>query len=185
MWSELWDWLAKLPPGSASFVGTLTGSSLGLLAILLGALYNARLNRKRDDALREADRIGLASALYAELSGVHRTFVENAEHLAKRPPKPGHGFVVPEPSVKLFPELISEIGLLNADTISAVMTAYLLTEQYLDGLILLGGRLRTDMPEGRRAVYLGAEQAEIVREMNEIKAGPVKDAMNALVPYLK
>jgi hypothetical protein len=51
MFEEFWKWLATLPAGSASFVGTLTGSSFGLLAILIGALFNARLNRSRDDRL--------------------------------------------------------------------------------------------------------------------------------------
>lgn len=185
MWSEFWEWLAKLPPGSASFVGTLTGSSFGLIAIVIGALFNARLNRQRDDAIREADRVAVATALYAELSGVHRTLIENAEQLSERPPEPGHGFVVPAPSVKLFPELVSKLGLLKTDTISSVMTAYLLAEGYLDGLILLGGTLRPDMPEGRQAVYLDAGHAGTVRKMNEIKAGPVKEAMIALAPYLK
>ena len=69
MLGEFWDWLAKLSPGSAGFVGTFTGSTLRLLAILIGALFNARLNRRRDDDIREADRIATASALFAELSG--------------------------------------------------------------------------------------------------------------------
>ena len=38
MWIAFWTWLAGLPQGSASFVGTLAGSSLGLIAILIGAL---------------------------------------------------------------------------------------------------------------------------------------------------
>jgi hypothetical protein len=185
MWTDFWDWLAKLPPGSASFIGTLTGSTFGLFAILIGALVNAHLNRRRDDAIREADRVALASALYAELSGVHRAFIENAEHLAKRPPEPGHGFAVPAPSVKIFTELISNLGLLKSDTISSVMTAYLLTEQYLEGLILLGGALQDNMPKDRQIVYLDAEHADTVRRMNEIKAGPVKEAMQALAPYVK
>jgi hypothetical protein len=185
MWANFWDWLAKLPPGSAIFIGTLTGSTFGLIAIVIGALFNARLNRQRDDDIREADRVAVASALYAELSNVHRAFIENAESLAKRRPAPNEGFVIPEPSVKIFPELISKLGLLKSDTITSIMTAYLLTEQYLDGLILLGGTLQTNMPEGRQMVYLNAEHADTVRKMNEIKAGPVKDAMGALSPYLK
>jgi hypothetical protein len=66
MWEWFWDWLSKLPQGSASFVGTLTGSTLGLFALLIGALVNAQLSRNRDDALREADRVATASALYAD-----------------------------------------------------------------------------------------------------------------------
>ena len=65
--------------------------------------------------------------------------------------------MVPEPAVKIFPEMIPKLGLLRSDTIHAVMAAYLLAEQYLDGLILLGGTLLTDMPEGRQMVYLAAE----------------------------
>jgi len=130
MWKCFWDWLATLPPGSASFVGTLTGSSLGLVALLLGALFNARLNRKRDDALREADRIALASALHAELSGLHRSFVENAQHLIDYPPADDGGFVVPNPTIRIFPEMLPKIGLLQTETIKAVMGAYILTEQY-------------------------------------------------------
>lgn len=185
MWTNLWDWLGKLPPGSASFIGTLTGSTLGLIAILLGALFNARLNRQRDGAVREADRIAVAAALYAELSNVHRGLVENAERLVTHPPAPGNGFVVPSPPVKIFPEMISKLGLLKPDTIGAVMTAYLLAEQYLDGLIHLGGRLVPNMPEGRQMVQLAAEHADTVRQMNLIKAGPVQEAMHALAAYLK
>jgi hypothetical protein len=48
------------------------------------------------------------------------------------------------------------MGLLRPDTIQTVMGAYVLTEQYFDGLILLGGKLLPDMPEGRELVYLDA-----------------------------
>jgi hypothetical protein len=57
MWADFWNWLAALPGGSASFVGTLAGSSFDLLAILIRAFVNAHLNRKRDDAIKEADRV--------------------------------------------------------------------------------------------------------------------------------
>lgn len=93
--------------------------------------------------------------------------------------------MIPGPSVKIFPELISKLGLLKSDTIISVMTAYLLTEQYLDGLIHLGGMLQANMPEGRQVVYLDAGHADTVRRMNEVKAVPIKAAMDSLVPYLK
>ena len=46
---------------------------LGFIALLLGALFNAHLNRTRDDALREADRKAVASALKAELASIQGT----------------------------------------------------------------------------------------------------------------
>jgi hypothetical protein len=185
MWKCFWDWLATLPPGSAGFVGTLTGSFLGLLALLAGALFNARLNRRRDNELRDADRVALASALYAELQGLHRAYVENAQHLTDHKPDEDGGFMVPDPSVKILPEMISKIGLLRADAIRKVMDAYVLTEQYLDRLILLGGQLQTNMPEERRLVYMDAKHAGHVAEFNKITAGAIKESIDALAPYLK
>jgi hypothetical protein len=73
------NWLTTLPQSSATFLGAVTGSFLGLLAILLGALFNAHLNRVRDDKLREIDRIALARSIYAELTSVRRTLLDNAQ----------------------------------------------------------------------------------------------------------
>jgi hypothetical protein len=186
MWKYFWDSLATLPQGSASFVGTLTGSTLGLVALLLGALFNAHLNRRRDDRLRDADRFALASTLHAELLSIHRTLVENAQHLTDKPPNPPvEGFVVPEPSMRLLPEILSKIGLLHSDTIRKVMDAYVLTEQYLEQLILLGGKLQPNLPSNRQLVYLDAQHAKFVIEFNRVRAKVVKEAIDALAPYLK
>ncbi|MGX1016585.1 hypothetical protein AB7M74_010777 [Bradyrhizobium japonicum] len=185
MWDAFWAWLGSLPQGSAAFIGTLTGSSFGLIAILIGALVNASFNRGRDDRIREEDRTALATMLYAELTGMHRTLTENAEHLTNHPPDPTGGFMVPEPAVKFMPEVIDKMGLLRGDTIRLVMDAYVLTEQYMEGLVLVGGRLQTSMPEGRQLVYLDADKASFVIEFNQTRATVVKGAMNALAPYLK
>jgi hypothetical protein len=150
---------------------------------MLGALFNAHLNRRRDDRLRQEDRVALASTLYAELQGIHRALVENAEHLTAKPPDPDGGFLVPEPPIKLQPETLSKMGLLRSETIRKVMDAYILTEQYLGQLILLGGVLREDMPENRPLVYLDAKHAKFVIEFNRARADVVKEAMNALIPY--
>lgn len=185
MLDDFWTWLGGLPQGSASFLGTLVGSSFGLIAILTGALVNASINRGRDDRLREEERAALATTIYAELSGIHRTLTENAQHLTDKPPDFDGGFVVPEPSMRLMPEVIDKIGLLRGDTIRVVMDAYVLTEQYLEGLVLVGGRLQTNLPEGRQLVYLDADKAAFVAEFNRTRATVVKDAMNALAPYMK
>jgi hypothetical protein len=185
MWADLLTWLGTLPPGSASFIGTLTGSFLGLVALLFGALFNAYLNRRRDDGLRSADRLAMASALHAELLGIHRAFVDNLKFLEEKPPDAEGGFMVPEPSVKLLPEMLPKIGLLRPETIRKVLDAYVLTEQYLEGLILRDGKLHPDMPEGRQLVYLPAQRKSFVIQFNRAKAGVVKEAIDALAPYLK
>jgi hypothetical protein len=181
-----WDWLAALPPSGASFVGTVTGSCLGLIALLLGALFNARQNRKRDDALRKVDRIVLAKSIYAELRGVHRTLVENAQKLITDPPAVGEGFSVPDlqHSVQVFSHMLPKIGLLPMDVIQKVMDAYVLVQQYLDGIIYLGGT-KQDMTGDRRAVFVDTVHAKLVSDINLSRATFIKDVMDALEPSLK
>jgi hypothetical protein len=77
----MWTWLEGLSGGAANFVGSLTGSLVGLVAILIGALFNAHLNRRRDDALREADRRSIVVALKAELDGLNEILLQNASSL--------------------------------------------------------------------------------------------------------
>ena len=49
-------------------VGAFWGALFGLGAILIGALFNVDLNRKRDERLREENTHALAAALSAEVS---------------------------------------------------------------------------------------------------------------------
>src|SRR5215469_5238855 len=106
MFTNFWNWLGALQPASASFVGTVAGSSLGLIALLVGALFNAHLNRKRDDRLRNEDARSVAVALKAELSGIHATLVRNIDSLEN----PVSGFVTPDlaHSVRVMPLLLGK-----------------------------------------------------------------------------
>jgi hypothetical protein len=187
VWRCFWDWLAALPQSSASFLGTLAGSSLGLFALLLAALFNAWLNRRRDDHLRDVDRMALAKAIYAELSGVHRTLLENAQRLIDNPPTPGEGFMLPDlhHSVQVFSHMLPNIGLLRGDVIRKVMDAYVLIEQYAEGMIFLGGVMQQNMPESRRVVYMAASLAEPVAAINRVRADFIKDTIDTLEPHTK
>ncbi len=62
-----WPQITSWPESAAMFVGSLAGAGGGLFAILLGALYNAHLNRKRDCRLREQERATITSVVQAEL----------------------------------------------------------------------------------------------------------------------
>jgi hypothetical protein len=65
---EFLNWiLGDAPQGHAAFLGNLTGSLIGLIALLLGALFNAHLNRRHDIRLRRHDQRAMAAALKAEL----------------------------------------------------------------------------------------------------------------------
>src|SRR6476469_2052510 len=77
--SVFWSWLAETSPGQSTFLGSL----IGFLALLLGALFNAHLNRRRDDFLQRQDRKVVASALLAELVGLRHSLQSNTEWLKR------------------------------------------------------------------------------------------------------
>jgi hypothetical protein len=183
MWSAFWDWLAKLPQGSASFVGTLTGSSFGLLAILLGALFNSYLNRRRDDRQRDQERQALAATLYAELTAVHRYLTDNVDLLGKVDRESLVGWKIGAPSIKLLPEVMGKLGLFRPHTTLKVLDAYLRAERFVESL-----------PRGRppkwlegdeiAAAFVAAEHIEIAVALSTAAAQAVKEAIDALGTYL-
>jgi hypothetical protein len=187
MWNDVWNSLATLPQGSASFIGTLAGSTLGLIALLLGALFNAHLNRKRDDRLREQDRQSVAAALHAELSSIEHALLENAKRLTEKPPEEGSGFLVPDVlhSSVLFKDMLPKIGLLDSATTRKVIDSYILLSQYFEGLILVGGVFVQNLPEGRRFAQLPTAMASFVIKYNQARAGFIKEAISRLAPYVR
>src|SRR5262249_60880753 len=106
-----WDWLGTLSQGQATFLGSLVGAFVGLLALLLGALFNAHLNRKRDDRLRAEERRSAAVALRAELAGCRHSLVENSERLSHAQEHPG-AFLVPDlaRAIRIWPHMIPKLG---------------------------------------------------------------------------
>ena len=89
-------WLQGLSPGSASFLGSFTGASIGLFALLIGALLNAHLYRRRDDRLRRAEARAAATALKAELTGINQVLMQNIANTEAQRPPPGGGYYVPD-----------------------------------------------------------------------------------------
>ena len=65
-----WEAIAALPDSVAAFLGALSGAGGGLLAIIIGALFNAELNRQRDNRLRREEGRSLALALRGEMLSV-------------------------------------------------------------------------------------------------------------------
>ncbi len=65
-----WQAIIALPASAAAFLGALSGAGGGLLAIILGALINAELNRRRDDRLRREEGRSLALSLHGEMLSV-------------------------------------------------------------------------------------------------------------------
>ena len=65
-----WPDIVAQPPSAAAFLGALAGAGGGLLAIILGALLNAELNRRRDDRLRREETEALIKSLASEMEAI-------------------------------------------------------------------------------------------------------------------
>jgi hypothetical protein len=185
--AEVMQWLEGLKGGAPTVIGAVVGSTIGFLTIVLGALFNARLNRMRDDSLRRVEMRAIAAALRAELAGIEETLIENTKKLRDDPPAPQESFFVPDlaHSVRMFPELASKIGLLgNTSIITAVVGAYIVIDQYCVALLLGGGQLGKGMPEHRRLVVMPHQRAPFVAKINDGVAARIKDVICSLDRFL-
>jgi hypothetical protein len=201
MLSSFWQWLQTASQGQASFLGTLIGSSIGLVALLLGALFNAHLNRRRDDRLRREEQRGVATALRAELAGCRQALLTNAEKMNKD--RRAGTFLMPDlaHTIRIMPEMISKFGLLDEVTIDKVANAYLAVEQYSEQLLLLHGARLVDpervsagetQPAGetratgsRRLMSFSADKAAQVIALNNQHAETIKEAIDRLDVFLQ
>jgi hypothetical protein len=180
---NFWQWLQTASQGQAAFVGTLTGSFFGLVALLLGALFNAHLNRRRDDRLRREDHRAVAAALRAELEGLRGTYDANAKAMSQE------GFLQPDEqiqvpdlaqSIRVMPEVVSKLGLLDETTISAVLKAYGMVEEFSAKLLLLGGRSGVAPDNFRRYVALNSDRLVPVAQLNTVTTKVIQEAIDQL-----
>jgi hypothetical protein len=183
MVSDFWQWLQTASQGQAIFVGTLVGSFFGLIALLLGALFNAELNRRRDDRLRTEEQRAVATALKAELEGLRRTLNDAAETISQEGYlQPDEQVQVPDlaQSIRIMPGVVSKLGLLDQTIISAVLDAYGLVEEYSAKLVLLGGRPGVTPDNFRRFVALPPDRLVPLALLNTITAEALQKAIAQL-----
>lgn len=167
----LWQQIVALPPGVATFMGTLAGSSLGLLAILLGALFNAHLNRARDDRLRAEEARSIRGALLGELIGIRDGFNNMASTLEKKASDTNDSedsFLVPDisASVRVMPPLLPKFGLLSPEVVRQVIDIYVVIEQFRPTLLLVKGTFDPDSHSKRgHHVQMPNKRAGVVSEI--------------------
>jgi len=115
------------------------GSVLGFGALIAGAMFNYRLNRKRDERLRNEEVAAIASALYGEIVILRRSVARMANAVGNRYITHGlHGdgsidshfieqFTLPKP--KLYPALASKVGMLHSQLALEVVLFYSRVEE--------------------------------------------------------
>jgi|SRR6516164_4375554 hypothetical protein len=195
-WLGWWRWLNGISQSQATFLGWV----VGVVTLVGGALLNARLNRRRDDRLRREEQRGVATALRAELAGCRQALLTNAEKL--KDPRP-RNFMMPDlaHSIRIWPEMVSKLGLLDEKTIDEVANAYLAVEQHGEQLLLLH-RARLVDPErvfdgeaqsaretratvSRRLMLLPADEAIPVIALNRQHAATIQEAIDRLDVFLR
>jgi hypothetical protein len=174
---SMWNWLEGLKGGAPVVIGSLAGSSIGLFALLLGAFFNAHLNRRRDDRLRQIEISGVASALSAELNAIACALELNAKSLEKEPA----GFVGPDifHLVHLYPQMIPKLTLLDAESIRLVVDAYSMIEQHMQNCMLFGVDVTTTIPN-RRILGVKPEQNQAVAGISKYTAEEIRKAIKSL-----
>ena len=179
-WIDAWVWLAGLQGGAPQFLGALTGSLLGLIGILLGALYNAHLNRKRDDRVRQEEARSIIAALRAELSAVEESLLNNAQKLEGQITPTD--FYVPDisDSVRILPQLTEKLGILGEDAVSAVMKAFMLINEYLGRFDFMEGTVPRKLPSGRIVIGVPSSLIKIAARLNRVTAGEIGKAIKEL-----
>ena len=180
-------WLQGLPAGPATFLGSFAGAALGLFALLIGALFNAHLHRRRDDRLRRSEAYAAATALKAELTGIKQALLQNIANTEPQRPPPGGGYYVPDLSqgIRVYPHVLPKIGLFDSGTINIVLVAYAVVEQHCEVLAAWGGTQAANAPIGRRAIYMPAQHAEHLATIDRKTSEYVESAIASLDNFLR
>lgn len=97
--------------------GEALGSAIGLVAILLGALYNAWLTRHRDDRIMSDEAKAIASAIGAEM-GMYAELLCGLFSQMLMPPDARRSqamvSAMKAPDLVIWPSLAGKVGLLDA-----------------------------------------------------------------------
>jgi hypothetical protein len=116
-----------------NWFGDALGSAIGLVAILLGALYNARLMRRRDDMIMNDEAKAIAAAIGAEM-GVYAEMLCSLFAQAHVSPGPGRSEAVVRslraPDLMVWPELAGKVGLLGADLSGQTVRCWMLLSMH-------------------------------------------------------
>lgn len=112
---------------------TVIGSTLGFGGLIIGALFNAHLNRRRDDRLRNAEALTIALSLYGEIKllrddaadlamGLSSWYLESGAYNHSLPDFFGESYTVREPMI--YNALASKLGMLAPDILLPITKFY-------------------------------------------------------------
>jgi hypothetical protein len=135
---DWWWWYQELKSWQSGIAAIIA-----LFALLGGALYNFRLNRRRDDALHREEMLAVATAIYGEILLLRERLALLArilsQHYNNQDKEIDDQFVndyIPN-NPKLYPALAPKIGLLSHDLVLDITRFYDNYQTAKDNLPLL------------------------------------------------
>ncbi|WP_426129894.1 hypothetical protein [Pararhizobium sp. PWRC1-1] len=79
----MWQWFSNASV-QASLVGSFAGLISGVVILLVGALFNFRLNRRRDALVRAEEADAVAAALFGEIILIRKELARTANLVARK-----------------------------------------------------------------------------------------------------
>jgi hypothetical protein len=157
---------------------TAIGAFAGFLAIIVGALWNYHLNRRRDARLRAEEALSIAAAYYGEIVALQNELAILSRAVAWRYISRGEDSVtkIDENFIEayglsepvLYKALASKLGLLSADLIIPIVKFY---AYYMDA---------------RRSLHLLVDRADRGYEFSYLTVlRPANDAIKFIAPVLR
>ena len=83
-------------------------------------------------------------------------------------------------SIRIMPEVLSKLSLLDGKTIGAVVDAYGMAEEYSAKLLLLGGHLGLTPDNFRRYVALPSNRVTQIVQLNNVTTKVIEETLKQL-----
>lgn len=131
--------LMALQPSVAAFLGAIVGATITMVSVIVGALFNAHLNRRRDDRIRKQEERTVANALLAELTMLRGS---HSRAIAERQPQ-GNTMLIPvkEGPAEVYHALIDKIGHLDSSVLVPLIEFHTVFASLESYLVFLGGKV--------------------------------------------
>lgn len=134
----MWEWLGELAPSQATIIGTTLGAFLGFASLTCGALFNAKLNRDRDQRLEDMKRVSLLRAVSTEIRLIKNLIVYQLGEYSLPNTQEWLSSVSPKIFSLIYPANIQQLISLPANAITKTIIFHAAIDEYEYNLQTIG-----------------------------------------------
>jgi hypothetical protein len=126
----MWDWLGGLASSQATIIGTSLGALLGFVSLTSGALFNAKLNRDRDQRIVDMERVSLLRALSTEIHLIRNLLTYQLGEYTTPNEQEWQSSVSPKMFSLIYPANIQKLISLPADALTQTIIFHAAIDEY-------------------------------------------------------